>query len=61
MAGVSRKSMIQKILETTPAESLTGTVALHTLLLYHGASILRVHDVKPAVETIKILNALRSL
>jgi dihydropteroate synthase len=61
MGGISRKSMIQDVLEKTPEESLTGTVVLNTLLLNHGVSILRVHDVKECAETIKILNTLHSL
>ena len=61
LAGISRKSMIQQLLNTTPAESLTGTVTLNTVALYHGASILRVHDVKPCAETLKIFNLLHSL
>jgi len=61
LVGVSRKSMIQHVLETSPAESLTGTITLNTMAIQHGASILRVHDVKHGVETLKILNLLRSL
>ena len=56
LVGVSRKSMIYRLLGTTPAESLTGTTALHTLALINGASILRVHDVREAVETSKIVS-----
>ncbi|MGH2642469.1 MAG: dihydropteroate synthase [Chitinophagaceae bacterium] len=54
MAGVSRKSMIWRLLEITPEEALSGTTALHLLALQQGANILRVHDVKPAIEAIKI-------
>ncbi len=54
LVGVSRKSMIYRLLDTTPQEALCGTTALHMLALMHGADILRVHDVKPCVETIKI-------
>lgn len=54
MAGVSRKSMIYKLLETDPDHALNGTTALHMALLLQGVRVLRVHDVKPAVETIKI-------
>ena len=57
LAGVSRKSMVCKVLECTPEEALNGTTAVHMLALMGGASILRVHDVKEAVETIKIYNA----
>jgi dihydropteroate synthase len=61
IVGISRKSMVWETLETSPAESLTGTIVLHTLLLRHGVSILRVHDVKESAETIKIFNTLHSL
>jgi dihydropteroate synthase len=61
LAGISRKSMIQDVLDRSSAESLTGTITLNTILLYQGASILRIHDVKQCVETIKIFNAVRSL
>jgi dihydropteroate synthase len=61
LAGISRKSMIQHVLDTSPAESLTGTTTLNTVLLYHGASILRVHDVKQCAESIQIFNILHSL
>lgn len=56
LAGVSRKGMINKVLETTPAEALNGTTVANTLALENGASILRVHDVKEAVEAITIWN-----
>lgn len=54
LAGVSRKSMIYNLLETTPEHALNGTTAVNMLALMGGASLLRVHDVKEAVETIKI-------
>jgi dihydropteroate synthase len=54
LAGVSRKSMINKVLNTKAVEALNGTTALHVYCLENGASILRVHDVKPAVEAVKI-------
>jgi dihydropteroate synthase len=54
MAGVSRKSMIYKLLNINPEEALNGTTAAHMALLLKGASLLRVHDVQAAVETIKI-------
>lgn len=54
MVGISRKTMIYKLLDTTPSESLNGTTALNTFALNSGANILRVHDVKQAVECIKI-------
>ena len=58
LVGVSRKSMIYKLLGFTPDESLNGTTALNTIALMKGASILRVHDVKEAVECCKIVNQL---
>ena len=48
--------MIFKLLGTTPAEALNGTTVLHTLALQQGAHILRVHDVREAVETVKIVS-----
>jgi dihydropteroate synthase len=54
LAGLSRKSMIYKYLNTTPEEALTGTIALNLIALQKGASILRVHDVRQAMETISI-------
>nr|WP_315152223.1 dihydropteroate synthase [uncultured Flavobacterium sp.] len=54
LAGVSRKSMIHKTLQIKPEEALNGTTVLNTLALDKGAAILRVHDVKEAVETIKL-------
>lgn len=54
LVGLSRKSMIYKRLNTSPAEALNGTTVLNTLALSKGARILRVHDVKEAVETIKL-------
>jgi dihydropteroate synthase len=58
LVGVSRKSMIQKVLNTTPQQSLLGTAMLHSYLLERGATILRVHDVEPAQQAIAIYNAL---
>ena len=55
LVGISRKSMIYKLLDTTPKESLNGTTALNVLALIGGANILRVHDVKEAVEAVKIV------
>jgi len=55
LVGISRKSMIYKTLEITPDESLNGTTALNTIALLNGAKILRVHDVKEAVQTIKLV------
>lgn len=59
LAGVSRKSMINKILATTPAEALNGTTVINTIALMKGAHILRVHDVRPAMEAIKLVNQFR--
>ncbi len=58
LVGVSRKSMIWRTLSTTPEQALNGTTALHTIALLKGASILRVHDVKEAVETVKLVKKL---
>ena len=58
MVGVSRKSMINKVLGTKPDDALNGTTALNTIALMKGANILRVHDVKEAVETVKIVSKL---
>ena len=60
LVGVSRKSMIYKLLEATPEEALNGTTALHTIALLKGANILRVHDVKEAVESIKIVQKMKA-
>lgn len=57
LVGISRKSMIYNLLETTPEKALNGTTALNMLALLGGANILRVHDIKEAVETIKIFEA----
>ena len=56
LVGLSRKSMIFKLLEISPEEALNGTTALNTLALINGANILRVHDVKEAKESIKLTN-----
>lgn len=58
LAGISRKSMINKILGTTPAEALNGTTVMNTIALLKGADILRVHDVKEAVEAVKIYQSM---
>lgn len=60
LVGVSRKSMIFKLLDGTPASALNGTTVLHALSLAKGASILRVHDVKEAVEAVKIVEMLNA-
>lgn len=57
VAGISRKSMIQKVLGNDAAASLNGTTAAHVLALLNGAYVLRVHDVKEAVESVKIVQA----
>lgn len=59
LVGISRKSMIYKLLGTTPQESLNGTTVLNTYALLKGANILRVHDVKEAVEAVQIVNMLK--
>ncbi len=60
MAGLSRKSMIWRTLGINPAESLNGTTVLNTIALLKGASILRVHDVPEAVQTVKLVSRLRA-
>lgn len=59
LVGVSRKSMIYRLLGTTPQEALNGTTVLDTICLMKGADILRVHDVREAVETVKIVEAMK--
>lgn len=56
MVGISRKSMIYKVLETDPEHALAGTTAAHMAALIQGAGLLRVHDVKEAADTVKIFN-----
>ena len=58
LVGISRKSMIWRRLGITPAEALNGTTALHAVALLKGANILRVHDVKEAVEAVKLIQTL---
>jgi dihydropteroate synthase len=58
LAGVSRKSMTYRLLEIGPERALNGTTALNMFALTRGASILRVHDVREAAETIKLYNFL---
>lgn len=60
LAGISRKSMIYKTLETSATEALNGTTALNMIALLKGASILRVHDVKEAVECVTLFNRLKN-
>lgn len=59
LIGVSRKSMVYKLLGTDPAQALNGTTVLHTIALLKGASILRVHDVREAVECVRLVGMLR--
>ncbi len=58
LAGVSRKSMINKVLNCKPEDALNGTTVLNTIALMKGASILRVHDVKEAMEVVKLVRHL---
>lgn len=60
LVGFSRKSMIWRLLGTSPEDALTGTVVLNTLALQAGANILRVHDVREAVETVRIWRETRN-
>ncbi len=60
LVGVSRKSMIYKLLDISPEEALNGTTVLHALALQAGARILRVHDVRAAVEAVKIMGQLKN-
>lgn len=59
LVGVSRKSMVYNLLGTTPAEALNGTTAVNTVCLMKGTDILRVHDVRQAVEAIKIITKMK--
>ncbi len=59
LAGISRKSMIYKPLDSNAENALNGTTALNTIALMNGAKILRVHDVKEAVETVKLFGLMR--
>ena len=60
LIGLSRKSMVYKILESSPQEALNGTTALHTVTLLKGANIIRAHDVKEASECVKLVEALKA-
>lgn len=60
LVGISRKSMIYRLLESTPQEALNGTTVLNTLALMKGANILRVHDVKECVEAVRITETMRN-
>ena len=59
LAGMSRKSMVTKTLEISSADALNGTTVLNTIALAKGANILRVHDVKEAVEAVKLYEAVQ--
>ena len=60
LVGVSRKTMVWKLLDLSPDESLNGTTALNTLALAKGADLLRVHDVKEAVEVVRIFQKMQT-
>ncbi len=60
LAGISRKSMIWKTLGIKADDALNGTTALHSLALFKGADILRVHDVKEAIQTIRLIEKLKT-
>lgn len=60
LAGISRKSMVYKLLNTCPSHALNGTTVLNTIALQNGAKILRVHDVKEAAEAIKLIDFLKN-
>lgn len=61
LVGLSRKSMICKVLKTNPDKALNGTTALHAIALLNGANILRVHDVKEAVQVIELLEVYKGV
>ena len=61
MVGLSRKSMVYNLIESTPDDALNGTTILHAMALLNGADILRVHDVKQAKEAITIVNKLKEI
>lgn len=61
LAGISRKSMINKVLKTAPDKALNGTTVLNTLALLNGANILRAHDVKEARECIELISCYKSV
>jgi dihydropteroate synthase len=60
LAGMSRKSMISKVIDATPATALNGTTVANTIALMNGANLLRVHDVKEAIEAVKIVKMIIS-
>lgn len=61
LAGISRKSMVNRVINTRPETALNGTTALHVLALLNGVDILRVHDVKEAIEAVKLVTYYRSV
>ena len=61
LAGLSRKSMVWKVLATSPQMALNGTTALHMVALQQGAKVLRVHDVQPAIEAIRLWATLEAV
>jgi dihydropteroate synthase len=61
LVGFSRKTMIREVLATTPAESLNGTTALNMFALTKRAHLLRVHDVKEAVQTVRLYNRIKNV
>lgn len=61
LVGISRKSMLYKFLNISPEEALNATTTLHTIALIKGAKILRLHDVKPAVECLQLIHKLNLL
>jgi len=60
LAGISRKSMIRDVLDVSAGDALNGTTVLHTIALMKGADIIRVHDVREAVETVKLVETCRN-
>jgi dihydropteroate synthase len=61
LVGVSRKRMIYNLLNCTPDEGLNGTTVLHAYSLLNGADMLRVHDVKEAVEAVKLISKIKNM
>jgi dihydropteroate synthase len=61
LAGISRKSMVNRILGTKPEDALNGTTVLNTIALQNGASILRVHDAREALQAIRIVEAMKGI
>jgi dihydropteroate synthase len=59
MAGLSRKSMICKVLQVNPGQALSGTIALNAIALMNGAKLLRVHDVREAMHVIGVIAQLK--